>query len=93
MLGPGSTISRGTCGFAEGHQTEGNDTGEGGSCLSCFSPFKKRGHLFVTLPIKPSLPFFLALISPTVLGTEVGRAALLDSDGREDKSKVGESPR
>lgn len=31
----------------------------------------------------------LTLNSPIIAGSEVGRAALLDSDGREDKNKVG----
>ena len=48
---------------------------------------KERSHSFVTLPIKPCRS--LTLNSPIIIGSEVGRAALLDSDGREDKNKVG----
>ena len=48
---------------------------------------EKRSQPFVTSPMKPCRS--LTLNSPIIAGSEVGRAALLDSDGREDKNKVG----
>ena len=46
---------------------------------------EKRSQPFVTSPMKPCRS--LTLNSPIIAGSEVGRAALLDSDGREDKNK------
>lgn len=48
-----------------------------------------KGSLSVTSPVKPCCS--VALTSPVLTGSKVGRAALLDPDGREDQSKVDES--
>lgn len=58
----------------------------GSSCLS-LSLMERKKSSFCHITMKPCRS--LTLNSPIIAGSEVGRAALLDSDGREDKSKVG----
>ena len=55
----------------------------------CVSHGEESGRGFVPLPIKPCCS--LALNSPVIVGSEVGRAALWDPGGREDRNKVDKS--